>query len=96
MIEQGFIENYHQKLEEDYVFPRLLQVPKYIELIRTLRNQHDAAINLTNQILYLLSVKNIHDFKYIPQLIQLLSLYINMYEPHSAREDTVVFQFFMN
>ena len=94
MIEQQFIGNYHQKLEEDYVFPKLSQVPKYIELIRTLRSQHDAAINLTNQILYLLSVKKNHDFKYIPQLIQLLSLYINMYEPHSAREDTVVFSIF--
>lgn len=93
MIAQQFIEDYHQKLEEQYVFPKLSSNPKYNELTSTLLNQHNVAHKLTNTILYS-SIKNTCSFESDFQLIQLLSLYINMYEPHSAREDTVVFPAF--
>lgn len=93
-ITHQFIENYHQKLEEQYVFPKLSQNPRYTELINTLKNQHDAANDLTKNILYFSSTKNTCHFKNAIQLIRLLQLYINMYEPHSAREDTVVFPTF--
>ena len=93
-IAHQFIEDYHQKLEEQYVFPKLSQNPKYSGLINTLLNQHNAAHNLTKNILYFSSTKNICYFENIIQLIRLLQLYINMYEPHSAREDTVVFPAF--
>lgn len=93
-IAHEFIENYHQKLEEQYVFPKFSRSPKYIELINTLLNQHNAAHDLTENILYFSSIKNICHFQNTIQLIRLLSLYINMYEPHSAREDTVVFPAF--
>ena len=93
-IAHEFIEGYHQKLEEQYVFPKLSQSPKYIELINTLLNQHNAAHNLTENILYFSSIRNIYYFENNLQLIQLLSVYINMYDPHSAREDTVIFPAF--
>lgn len=93
-ITKKFIEDYHQKLEEQYVFPKLSQNPKYAALINTLKNQHDAASNLTRNILYFSSTKNACHFENIAQLTHLLPLYINMYAPHSAREDTVVFPTF--
>ncbi|MBL4931744.1 hemerythrin domain-containing protein [Clostridium paridis] len=93
MIAQQFIEDYHQRLEEQYVFPKLSSNPKYSELINTLQNQHNAARKLTNNIIYS-SIKNTCYFENNLQLIQLLSLYINMYDPHSAREDTVIFPAF--
>ncbi|MDP4146620.1 MAG: hemerythrin domain-containing protein [Bacillota bacterium] len=93
-IAHKFIEGYHQKLEEQYVFPRFSQKPKYAGLINTLINQHNAASNLTENILYFTSVKNGCYLKNNLRLIHLLSSYINMYEPHSAREDTVVFPAF--
>lgn len=92
-ITQQFIENYHQNLEEDYVFPKLIEKPEYSNLISVLRKQHDAARNLTNHILYFSSIKNTCFFENY-QLIRLLSSYIHMYDPHSAREDTVVFPAF--
>lgn len=95
-IAHDFIECYHQKLEEQYVFPKFSQNLKYIGLINTLLNQHNAAYNLTENILYFSSINNIYYFENRLQLIQLLSLYINMYDPHSAREDTVVFQLSTN
>ncbi len=93
-IAHRFIENYHQKLEEQYVFPKFSQNTKYIELINTLLNQHNAAYSLTENILYFSSTKNSCHFENTIPLTRLLSSYINMYEPHSAREDTVVFPAF--
>jgi hemerythrin-like domain-containing protein len=93
-IAYEFIEGYHQKLEEQYVFPNFIQNPKYKELINTLLNQHKAAHNLTENILYFSCIKNIYYFKNSLHLIPLLSTYINMYDPHSAREDTVIFPAF--
>ena len=93
-IAQQFIESYHQKLEEQYVFPKFSKNPCYSVLITTLLNQHNAARELTNKILYYSSLENTCYFNRNFQLTRLLSLYINMYDPHSAREDTVVFPAF--
>jgi hemerythrin-like domain-containing protein len=93
-IAHEFIEGYHQKLEEQYVFPRFLQNVQYIKLINTLLNQHKAAYNLTENILYFSSIKNMKYFENSLQLIPLLESYISMYDPHSAREDTVIFPAF--
>ena len=90
-IAQKFIEDYHQKLEEQYVFPKFSKEPKYSELIGVLINQHNAARSLTENILYFSSIKSFCYFENTLQLIQLLSQYMRMYEPHSAREDTVIF-----
>jgi hemerythrin-like domain-containing protein len=90
-IAQQFIENYHQKLEEQYVFPKFSQNPEYSVLISTLLNQHNAAQELTSRILYYSSLKNSCYHGINLNLIHLLCLYIDMYDPHSAREDTVVF-----
>lgn len=94
IIAQQFIEDYHQRLEEEYIFPKFSKKPKYSVLISTLLNQHNAAKKLTNNILYYSSIKNNCYFENNFQLIRLLSLYINMYDPHSAREDTVIFPVF--
>ncbi|EKQ56858.1 MULTISPECIES: hypothetical protein [unclassified Clostridium] len=93
-ITHKFIEGYHQKLEEQYVFPRFLQNNRHIELINTLRIQHDAASRITENILHLSSIEKTFYFQNSIYLIQSLITYINMYEPHSAREDTVVFPIF--
>lgn len=91
VIAQQFIENYHQKLEENYVFPKFKQNPEYSALISTLVNQHNAEQELTNRILYYSSLKSSCYFVINLNLICLMSSYIRMYDPHSAREDTVVF-----
>ncbi len=87
-IAAQFIENYHQKLEADYVFPEFLQEQRYVKLVHTLQEQHNAARELTKLIKHSARMQSPFD------LYQLLSAYIHMYEPHSAREDTVVFPAF--
>lgn len=95
-IAQKFIEEYHQKLEENYIFPRFLQNQQHIQLIQTLLKQHSAARCLTAMTLQLLSSQYVNNISQRFQLACLLSLYIRMYEPHSAREDTVLFPAFHN
>ena len=41
-IIQAFIENYHEKLEEDYLFPRFEEAGKLVELVTVLKEQHKA------------------------------------------------------
>ncbi len=94
-IAKAFIEEYHQVLEEQYIFPRFQQSQQYIQLIQTLLIQHNAARCLSNIILQLLASFT-GSTSQCYQLAYFLSLYIRMYEPHSAREDTVVFPAFHN
>src|SRR5690349_9399195 len=45
-----FIEDYHEKNEEQFVFPRLEKAGKEVELVKTLRAQHQAGRVLTTEI----------------------------------------------
>ena len=80
---------HHQVLEQDYVFPIVQKDAQYHELVDTLFAQHEAAKCLTDHTLATLQSEFAHK-----RLIALLSDFIEMYEPHSAREDTVVFPAF--
>src|SRR4051812_47959120 len=44
------IEDYHEKIEEDFVFPRFEKAGKLVDLVATLRKQHVSGRNLTEQI----------------------------------------------
>src|SRR6266699_2679497 len=57
-IIRDFVEDYHEKLEEDFLFPRFKKANKLIELVNSMRQ------------------------------------FIRMYNPHEAREDTVLFPAF--
>jgi hemerythrin-like domain-containing protein len=50
-IAQSFIEEYHQRLEENYVFPVFHKHGQYVELVHILLEQHNAARQLTRLIL---------------------------------------------
>ncbi|PEI96802.1 hemerythrin [Bacillus pseudomycoides] len=92
-IARDFIENYHQKLEENYIFNRFLREQSHVNLVHTLQEQHIAATRLTTLILQAASQGDqfVQGRQYIAQL---LFLYKQMYEPHEAREDTVLFPAF--
>lgn len=91
---RDFVENYHEKLEEDYVFPLFELAHQQVELVRTLRDQHMAGRNLTD---YIHSHSNENVLKDEIQrmlLADYMRLYIRMFRPHEAREDTVLFPAF--
>jgi len=86
---QNFIEQYHQKLEEDYVFPRFEKARRHTDLVAVLRKQHDAATRLTQAILK--GAGQLKEKADAERLTQDMRAYIRMYQPHSAREGSVLF-----
>src|ERR1700694_5094249 len=49
-IIRRFIEDYHEKLEEDNLFPRFEKAGKLVDLVTVLRQQHQAGRMLTANI----------------------------------------------
>ena len=49
-IVRHFIEEYHEKLEEDFLFPRFRKAGKLVNLVDTLQTQHKAGRDLTAKI----------------------------------------------
>jgi hemerythrin-like domain-containing protein len=90
-IIRRFIEDYHEKLEEQYVFPRLEKAGKLTDLTGVLRTQHQRGRLLTDRVLSATSGSAASDQPARGALAQDLLTFIRMYEPHEAREDTVIF-----
>jgi hypothetical protein len=86
---QTFIEEYHQKLEEDYVFPAFEKARRHTDLVAVLRNRHDAATRLTKAILK--GAGQLKEQTDAEHLTRDMMAYIHMYLPHSAREGSVLF-----
>lgn len=90
-IIRAFIEDYHEKLEEDFLFPRFKKANKLVELVDVLLAQHAAGRVLTDTTLRLATAqafKSSHDRR---TLSHALRQFVRMYGPHEAREDTVLF-----
>jgi hemerythrin-like domain-containing protein len=90
-IIRSFIEDYHEKLEEDFLFPRFEKAKQLVELVTVLRDQHQAGRRLTDSTLALAKQRQLKDAAARSQLAQALRQFVHMYEPHEAREDTVLF-----
>jgi hemerythrin-like domain-containing protein len=86
-----FIEDYHEKLEEDYLFPRFEKAGKLTDLVQVLRTQHKAGRQLTDSIKNLATLAAIKSPTEREKLSTALRLFTRMYRPHAAREDTVLF-----
>jgi len=89
------IEDYHEKLEEQFLFPRLVKAGLLIDLVATLRAQHDAGRRLTDMHLAL-SRSHWRGEGDRSALIGALQSFNRMYRPHAAREDTILFPAFHN
>jgi hemerythrin-like domain-containing protein len=88
-IVRRVIEEYHEKLEEDFLFPRFEKAGKLADLTAILRRQHEVGRVLTTQILAL-AKSSLADADR-RQLATTLRRFNHMYRPHAAREDTVLF-----
>jgi hemerythrin-like domain-containing protein len=85
-----FIEEYHEKLEEDHLFPRFKKAGKLVDLVDTLKLQHVAGRKLTGTILTVTESEATFSANRA-ELVKAISDFIRMYRPHEAREDTVLF-----
>src|SRR5882672_5783244 len=88
-IVRRVIEDYHEKLEEDFLFPRFEKAGKLADLTAVLRRQHAAGRVLTEQITQLTRASLADADR--ARLAAALRSFNRMYRPHAAREDTVLF-----
>ena len=86
-----FVENYHEKNEENYIFPAFLKSGKMTGLVENLLVQHKVGRQVTAQILQFAQPALFKDPSHQPKIIDLCEKFVRMYRPHKAREDTVLF-----
>src|SRR5438094_880686 len=51
LLVRKFVEDYHEKLEENFIFPEFEKQQKLVDLVKVLREQHQAGRRVTDVIL---------------------------------------------
>ncbi|MBI1851224.1 MAG: hemerythrin domain-containing protein [Planctomycetes bacterium] len=90
-IIRSFIEDYHEKLEENFLFPRYRKANKLVDLVDVLVEQHQAGRRLTDTTLRFANLRALKTPDDRQRLAISLRQFVRMYSPHEAREDTVLF-----
>jgi len=93
-IIRSFVEDYHEKLEEDFLFPRFEKANQLVDLVRVLREQHQAGRRVTDVTIRFARLQSLRNESERAQLLHSMQQFIRMYNPHEAREDTVLFPAF--
>jgi hemerythrin-like domain-containing protein len=86
-----FVEEYHEKNEEKYIFPHFEKAKKLTDLVATLKEQHKAGRQVTASIVSLSQPKQYQSAENRKKLAAAVKSFIRMYRPHEAREDTILF-----
>jgi len=92
-IIHDFIEGFHEALEEGFVFPKLRSAGKLVGTVDTLLLQHARGRQLT-QLILAESAAQTATVNDSAQIVGAMTAFVRMYQPHEAREDTVVFPTF--
>jgi hemerythrin-like domain-containing protein len=93
LIIHDYIEGFHEGLEEGYVFPRL-QSGQLGGTVDTLLVQHARGRVITQFILTHATAGQLASPGMTTRLAAAMQAFDRMYEPHEAREDTIVFPAF--
>jgi hemerythrin-like domain-containing protein len=86
-----FVEDYHEKLEEKFIFPEFEKARKLVDLVKVLRQQHEAGRKVTDVILRNAVADRFRKEDARKEIVRSCAAFIRMYRPHEAREDTVLF-----
>jgi hemerythrin-like domain-containing protein len=82
-----FVHDYHEKMEEDAVFPRCEHGLVHVALVRTLRDQHVVGRKITAFV-------EQASPKERKKTAAALRAFARMYRAHASREDTILFPAF--
>jgi hemerythrin-like domain-containing protein len=91
VIIHDFIENFHEALEESFVFPALKAAHTLVSTVDTLLLQHARGRLITELVLRSATTDTLASPSGRNQITNAIEAFIRMYEPHEAREDTIVF-----
>lgn len=86
-----FVEDYHEKLEEKFIFPEFEKQKRLVDLVEILRQQHKVGRKVTDVILRNTIPAQFSKEAARKELVAACRSFIRMYRPHEAREDTVLF-----
>jgi hemerythrin-like domain-containing protein len=86
-----FVEDYHEKLEENFIFPEFEKRKQQTELVAVLKKQHQAGHVVTDVVLRVADGDAFRKEDNRKDLVSAVEAFIRMYRPHEAREDTVLF-----
>jgi hemerythrin-like domain-containing protein len=95
-IIRNFVEDYHEKLEETFIFPEFEKHKQLVPLVKVLKEQHAAGRLVTRTFFQLMAgslattPSNMTPERQ-QQAARSCEAFIRMYRPHAAREDTVLF-----
>jgi hemerythrin-like domain-containing protein len=89
-----FVEDYHEKDEEEYLFTRFERAGKMVDLVKLLFQQHQAGRQLTARLQELLTPAHLGQAPGRARVAAYLRAFARMYRPHAAREDTVLYTAF--
>lgn len=90
-IIRNFIEDYHEMLEEDFLFPRFKKAGKLVNLVDVLLQQHQGGRKVTDITMQFATNQALKNSDERRKLADSLRQFIRMYNPHEAREDTILF-----
>ena len=91
LLVRKFVEDYHEKLEENFIFPEFEKKKKLVDLVKVLREQHQAGRKVTDVILRNAVPDQFKKEDARKEVVASCRAFIRMYRPHEAREDTVLF-----
>ena len=60
-IIRSFVEDYHEKLEEDFLFPRFEKANQLVDLVKVLREQHQAGRRVTDITMRFASLQSLRN-----------------------------------
>ncbi len=80
-----FVEDYHEKLEENFIFPLFEKKNKLVDLVKVLRDQHQAGRRVTDVILRNAVVDRFHKKDARKEVVSACQAFIRMYRPLSIR-----------
>lgn len=86
-----FVEEYHEKDEERYIFPEFEKRNQRVELIKVLRKQHQAGRVVTDVVLRAATPDAFAKEENRKAVVTAVEEFIRMYRPHESREDTILF-----
>jgi len=94
LVIHDYIEGFHEGLEEGYVFPRLVKAGQLTSTVTTLLVQHARGRVITQFLLGQATARGVTSPGTRVRIAAAMQAFDRMYEPHEAREDTVVFPAF--
>jgi hemerythrin-like domain-containing protein len=86
-----FVEDYHERLEERFIFPEFEKRRKQTDLVKVLRKQPQAGRTVTDVVVRQSAPARFRKEEGRKELAAAVRSFIRMYRPHEAREDTVLF-----